>query len=792
MVEMGARDADVAVRVQTIELLNMLRSAEMLEPDDIDTVGQLIFDNEPAVRKAVAQFFVSNINDLYGSSVEDFDKEEYDAALPDVDKVEDFDEPCKLWIKFKCLAQTLSAQAKDPTGSGSKALGVSGIDHLDSRYMVATQAIFSFMPELQEWESLAGYLLHDHSSITTNGAGDVAHAVQEAYKLESGEEIILLDVLYCATKLFITQPPDTQKGSKTNKAKEEFKKRQETAAHNLSAFIPKLHSKFGSIPQAAKSILRLNQLFNPDLVDEIDDDDGEISALLDDINKQFTSHSDTEVLVEATRALRTALGRDSSKEAASRKVNDLWTNLITFHLSPLLLDSGAGGRGSLNTDKTRQLADVTGRLAQLSTVKDCCEVVEGHFKWMASKAARKRNDTFMEVLLQMLKRGEPDDDTPRESGDFEDQACKSVLKVLMFYYRWKLVSIKNAISNNDASQLDAQSLANLTKHKDEFIEALVPIVMTRKPLDSVRIAGILSALDLYVLFATLRNVKSNRSSLDEEVQDSLEVLVAEVNPLIMRAINETHEKMEKRLARKTNKKHIELPLQKAQKAKRRSRGDSANPATTNGHDRDDDDDIDRPPEDSDDEDAAGQQKGSDDEDTSDDDDNLENTADDGTSAKDLKRKTALIAETSLCELTAKIVLALLAGVVSNAKDIKARLQVNRTKLGKSYTQVVAYGDDKKEKGKAKAKGTTDPKTPVKGAAKTKTAAGKKAAPVSEPMVLSDDEIDDDEDEVRREEGDPEALREQGLEDEPTGGDDANEDDDGARVAVEDDDEMMGD
>ncbi|KAK5085905.1 cohesin complex subunit [Lithohypha guttulata] len=822
MVEMGTRDADLTVRVETIELLNMLRSAEMLEPDDIDTIGQLIFDDGALVRRAVAQFVVSNIQDLYNASVEDFDREEYNTILPDVDKIDDFDEPCKLWIKFKALAQILGAQAGGTVNGTKRHVHVAGVENLSSKYMVATQSIFYHMPELQEWESLTGYLLHDHSTATKDSATDLASAVQAAYKLQAGEESILLDVLFVAAKLFILQPDENkpgQKGGRLKKERDESKKRQETAAHNLSAFIPKLYNKFGSIPEAAKSILRLNQLFNPDLVDEFEDDDGEgeINTMVSNISNQFTSHQDEEVLAEAVRTLRAALTHEASREAAMRKVNDLWKEQLSFSLSPLLLDGQ--GRGSLDRERTRQLSDATSRLAQLASVKDCCETIEGRFPWVNRQSTRKRTDTVMDILLQLVRRGNLDDDTPPETAELEDQVCQSSIKILLFYYRWKAVAMRKAASDNDNGRLTTQTLTQLVKHKNEFTEALVPVVVARKPLDSTRLAALLSALDLYVLLATCRNLKSDKNTLNTDEGVDLQDFAREVNESLMAAIMETHEALEKRLARRTNKKNIELPLAKARKSKHQSKENPiTSPGTDDPNNNDEEEAVDRPPEDSDDEDAttnnrnkstANDSSSSDD----DDDDNVDNV-DTTLSQKEAKRKAILVAETSLCELTAKIVLALLARVIPNPKAIRARLQVNRTKLGKSYTQVIAYADDKKDKNRRKSKAgsaTPGPKTPVRGTAAgkgrkavpTTTGGGSsrkvgKAVPISEAMVLSDDDIEDDEEEEqrRREDDDPEVLREQGLEDDPIeqvdeegdGQEGSNEDGNGD----EDEDEIMGD
>ena len=784
MVEMGARDADLNVRVESLEFLNQLRSLDLLEPEDIDTVGQLIFDNEPRVRKAVAQFFVSNIEDLYSAIIEDFDAEQFNDALPDADSVDDPAEPRKSWIKFKCLAQTLGAQTRDSIASTGRKLEIPGIEHLDSRYMVATQAIFSSMPELQEWESLAGYLLYDHSSISaTNDASDISTAVQEAYKLDEGEDVILLDVLFCAARLSLQDATNTtqgQKGKKPTKAdKDQLRAKQETAAHNLSVFIPQLHNKFGSDPHAAKSILRLHQLFDPDLVDDVDEGEGDQSGLLDDVNKQFTTHSDAEVLAEASRALRAALGHESSKEAADKKVNELWHDLTLHTMSPLLAGQNVSQRGTLDREKARQLAGVTGRLAQLASVKDCCEIIEGKMSWQMSKSKRKSNESMMDIILQLVKRGEPDEDTPREAAALEDQTCRFALQILSLYYRWKVVAVRKAIMANEKSVLSTGTLTNLAMRKNDFVEAVLPVITSRRPLDSVRITATLSLVDLFVLFATLRHVKPSKGELEDDVQTNLESLVTELSSTAMAAIMETHERMERRLARKTNKRHLEFPLAKAHRANKRSRRDSATPAV-NDHDADDDE-VDRPPEDSDDEDAAGKRdKESDEESSSEDGDDVDSSPEEGGSAKEAKKKAALMAETSLCELTAKIVLALLAGVVPKSNEVKARLQVNRTKLGKSYTQVIAYLDEKKEKSRARSKGTAAPKTPVK------KAAAKTSAAVIEPMELSDDEIEDEE---QREDYDPETLREQGLDDDPV--EEANDEADNANDPAQDD-EVMGD
>jgi cohesin complex subunit SA-1/2 len=68
---MATRDADVGIRAHTVEVLDLIRDAGLLEPADIDTVGRLVFDMEPRVRKAAGRFFVANVEDVFEANTEE-------------------------------------------------------------------------------------------------------------------------------------------------------------------------------------------------------------------------------------------------------------------------------------------------------------------------------------------------------------------------------------------------------------------------------------------------------------------------------------------------------------------------------------------------------------------------------------------------------------------------------------------------------------------------------------------------------------------------------------------------
>ncbi|KAI9870937.1 MAG: hypothetical protein M1830_003611, partial [Pleopsidium flavum] len=173
LVEMATRDAEASVRASTVELLDLIREAGFLEPDDVDSVGRLVFDSEPRVRKAVVGFFAENINDLYESKIEELGTDgEFDDALGEAAD-DDFDSPRRAWLKLKCLVEVLRSydsednddlpsQIERGAPGANDSLTAAGVD---SRFSLAAQVLYDEIPEIRDWEIMAGYLLFDHSEI---------------------------------------------------------------------------------------------------------------------------------------------------------------------------------------------------------------------------------------------------------------------------------------------------------------------------------------------------------------------------------------------------------------------------------------------------------------------------------------------------------------------------------------------------------------------------------------------------------------------------------------------------
>jgi cohesin complex subunit SA-1/2 len=782
LVEMGARDADINVRAEAIELLDKLRDAELLEPDDIDTIGRLIFDTEPRIRKAVARFFVSNVEDLYAVTTEDFDKAQYQEVLPKKG-VNDVMVPARSWIRFKCLGAVFAGYDNDEESldGAPQSLPLNSI--ADSRYTLATQAIFPYMADLQNWEALAGYLLYDHSSIPSTGDDeDVEFLVQQAYKLSLGEEVILLDVLHAAVKSHLQLVMEPQANRKANSKKDKAKQRQEATAQHLTEYLPKLLNKFGSTPRAASSILRIEQLLDIGLINDFQSGDATYAAILDDISKQFTTHSDKEVLAAASAALRNARNYEQSREAADAKMEEIWSDSVST-LADLLHEKAVGSRGTLDKHALVEVVHTIVRLAELAGVYDCSHILESRMTPKASKRQKARSNkqqTLLDLLVQLLQRGEADEDTTFAFAELEDQLCMAVIELFSLYFRWKVFGLRQAISSKDQSQLSAAKLTELAVMRTSFVEAAAPIIQSRTPLDPVRYRAILTVLELFALFTTIRFMRPEKGDLDEETETNLQSLLARIPEDVIKEVLLSFEKVEKSFARKTRRK-IETVVSKDKKG--------AKGKKTRQDEEQTQEEIEKPPEDSDDEAEHGSDVEADD-----DDDDDEAETEEGKKSKNAKRQAALLAEQNLCELTSKIIFAIAGGAIENAGEVKERLMLNKGKLGKNYTALLTYLEEKK-KAPSKKRPAAD-----KTVDKAQKGKGKKKV-VSEEMVLDDDDIEDsqmgdDPDRPEEEDIDEEEAqrRRELLEDENADGDQAQRDSDGEGEMAGDveDDEIMGD
>lgn len=305
----------------------------------------------------------------------------------------------------------------------------------------------------------------------------------------------------------------------------------------------------------------------------------------------------------------------------------------------------------------------------------------------------------------------------------------------MFYFMWKVRSLTEPInSGEEISDLD---IDHLRGWQDIFATNLIATFSSRASLDTVRLVGAGTYLDLHVLFATLRPTKQTKGKKSQTGQASdgnvhLQSLVNEIESNVQAELTSIFEALEKQFAKKSKRRLAEP-------------SDDEAPEDLESDEDEDDDAV---------------------------------TASE-------RQAEALRAEQQLCELSGKLVLAILAQVIDASGEskgkLRSRLQRNHKQLGPNFKEVVAYLDEPKPKAK---KG---------GASKSQPA--KKAPARSAEMVDEEEEEEDPFADIEHEEGTVEDLRRRELlDEEPEGrGDETGgEEEGGGGHEDEEEDEVMGD
>jgi cohesin complex subunit SA-1/2 len=666
IVEMATHDAEVNVRAAAVELLDILREAGFLEPDDIDSVGKLIFDSDAKVRKAVVGFFAENVNAAYESTVEDMGGEEAlnEALAPADEEEEEYHNPRLEWLKLKCLVDQLLSYDEDEVELPSQIQRMSPGTELElvskgieSRCSLAAQALYDVIPEIRSWEVVAGYLLYDHSQTVQGESDDPETMLRQTCQLEEKHETVLLDILSAVVRIRLQRFAEVQKDKKKTKTQREGDKEdQSDMARRLSLLIPQLLKKFGALPETAALCLQLERELNLDVFEELRQN-AALATLLDDINKQFLTHHNERVLGEAIKSILHAQGSEELRETVDLKVQALWDDLInTF--DALRLDKDLSVRGNLDENVLRGLSNVVLKMSQLVVVSNA-SVLDHIITPTKSKGRGKKaapSTPPVDSILQILDRGVPVEDLDAEIEEADDTFVSHAISVMLGYFLWKCKAC--TIHVEEGTSMPEDELMALVERRDTCITSLMKIMESRKGTAEVRLNAANLLLDIHSMFCNLRIKKGTMAKTPKKTQgrgsnaanDDWEALCRDIDGNTTKLILQILTAWENYLAKLTNKR-LEEP------------------------DIDDDPiDPDDDPE-SDEEDAADEN---------------------GVSEK---RVRVALVEDSLYRFGARVVQAVHAGALDSdgSGTVRKRLERNKMKLTPTWKEVVNYLDVVKQR-----------------------------------------------------------------------------------------------
>lgn len=738
LMEMATQDLDVSVRVAAINVIEALGEAGMLDPDEIDNVGKLIFDSEPRIRKAVVKFFSDVLHASVEQKVEAMGGDDaVDEMFPESEDADD-STPRKEWVEIKALAETLVIYEtqlgdEDDINSGPDASSdMISVIAPETRISLASQVLYEKLDTVRDWNILIGYLLHDHTT-STKANSRSRHSTEATLRQHVAptpqEESILLETLVAAVKQNLAHIAESDKAKK-KPIRSEVTESPEDVALSLAQSIPKLLSKFGADAKTAATVLRLQHLLDLDVFQQLRHDSSTFARLLDGVCTQFTRHTDKAVVADAALALLRARQCEELEESVDLKIVELWDTVVDT-LRSLDVSHDLSNRGDLSEAVLSGLATTLMKMSNLARVKDCVDVLE------AEGTTDVPSAPAIEILTKTVQRGrfqQPDEDLD----DLEDETTSFAIKCCHFYFMWKTVSLTRAIEmQTDVSNDRIRRLASLKK---TYQNNLIHTFSSRAINDDLRLFATGSLCDLHATFSGIKRSLERWSAVGASKKySSLLTLHTEIQPGLIPELINVFDGAERAYAKKT-KKQLNEPAE-------------------------DEDPID--------EDQLS--------DGEDEDDELSPTE---------KRALELRAEKTLCEIAAKYALAILSRVVDqtgpHAGKLRKRLLRNANRLGKNFQETVMYLDEKKlrEAEAAKARRAATRSKSSRPAAP----AAPKSPPKSAEIVVGGDSEDEDD---LPEEGTEEDLRRRELLDDPI--EDPESDEEANHAAgVADDESILGD
>lgn len=716
LVEMATKDAEVSVRVAAISVCDTLRSAGLLQPEEVDAIGRLIFDSEIRVRRAAVAFFNACVQETIDSKVAELGGDEVlDEVFGEADE-DNFESPRKEWVDIKSLAELLAAYdaaVESQNQSSETPELVAAADVLQAKIpttRIATSAsvLSEKLDVVRNWEQLAGYLLFDHTvsskSRSKSAARNAELAVKKAVGPDSSEETILLEVLAASVTFALAQPSDADR-SRRKGARHEATDAQEEVALTLASLIPRLLNKFGADPNMAKVILQMEHALNPSMFQQLRQDSSRYEKLLDEVSVQFNRHDDKAVIAEAAISLSLARQHDDLEEVADGKLSLLWENVINS-LRNFDKTCELRERGNLSAEHLTDLSSITTKMSNLAKISDCIDILELEGRSIDSSSPS------IEILAGIVNRGTFAQIEDRID-DLEDEVVTSALRTCQFYFMWKVRSLEKMIQTR--ADIADSTVVELQKLRRTVQDHLINTLSSRALVDEVRLLATQSLCDIHILFGFMRN--SVEASGNGDKYKKVASMAQEITPGLLPELVAIFDGIERRYAKKT-KKVLNEPA-------------------------DDEDPVDDEPSDDEDEDEG--------------------------LSREQRYMSEIKDEHALCDLAGTYVRAIVCKVADqsgpHAGRLRKRLLRNQNKLGKNYQEVVAYLDNRKRAellyGKT-GKGS-------KASAKKPTAASSNKPAVSEEIVVDDD--DEQENvfaEADPEEGSREDLRRRELleDDEP--------------------------
>lgn len=693
LVEMATSDAEVLVRTASIELLEILRDNGLLEPNDVDAVGCLIFERDDKVRKTSARFLAAGINELYDAKIDQLGGLEAFEELP---IPEDFVSPRIEWIKLKCLAETLQAYQTEELPQDIDRARLGGelnlnVTKVESRFTHAAEDLREKIKEVDDWRVVAGYLLFEFPSKASRKTNDLVGRIKKECVLSDKEELILLHVLLVGARHEITSLAEILATSKNKKQTSDARADLDEAASHLLVTLRELLERYGDSPESSSVLLQLQQSLGLQAIQDLGIDSASWDGLLEQTKRQFLSHTNSTVLDQAVQIILRAKSSGELEDIAKEKLTELW-EAVVLDFVQLVDFSTIDQRGKTSAQNLEAFSDNLLRMLRLATISDPTSALNDQAP-LAKVGGKGSNKALIDCLLSLTARAQHN--TRNASIDkLEDRVAQTAAEIVLFYFRWHFISIGKRVSAPHGEEVPYEELEPLAIQWDSYTTALSATLQQRRAKDEICAAFAGLQIDVHMSAGTLKTIDR-----DPNVNDYYTVLIMDLDSDKQKSIMKAFAGAEAAYAELT------------QTALEFSRQD------------DDLNDFDEDPQSDDEEDEESQSQAN----------------------REAKMTATLLAERRLCQLTSKIVLAVL-GDFLDKKPTRQRVERNKQKLGANFKQVCKYFDLESSGKKLKPKDSRPPVNALSNGVSKSKARGRRNNAIDAESE-EEDEIEDDEHEV---------------------------------------------
>ncbi|ORZ25973.1 hypothetical protein BCR42DRAFT_401343 [Absidia repens] len=534
--EMALYDVDPSVRVHAIGLCNTLyiNDKNIISDSGRKALTNLVSSSNSRIRKSVAPFVKSIIDtDIFRPTL---DRVEQSLSALTVTTTAAESESSisrnhrttatyssnalkpsanKSWVVFKSIAEFLSPRIKLTaninTDENSLRLDdVSVFDHHTIQIIDNTvESIWSLIQELQDYQAMAIYLSHDHSTIGSSQhmdyeLGDPVDDTVElepCYQLTDVEESVLLYVfVICLNKLAKNENSNEKK---KDNAQSHLDETPNKITQTLIQFLPKLIRKYGDDMNILSQLTQLPQLMNMNVYLELRKEDA-YKDLLQQLCKLYSTITLPEILQTCSSSIHHMMKATFLSESNGPLMVDLRKRIVSQ-----VRDACRGKElytARFTTDDLHTIATTVTRLDYLIGIVDTTDDMDDTSDMKAD---------VMDLMGELVDRSVL-------GYDGESQIGQSALSILFRYLVWRC----SYLVEDGMVAFDTAMLNKIERRRNWTIEKCTELLFTTDdtaPLPEVQRLAFSVLIDTYTIFSSDMFLKSDLNLLHHKCNNATQL-----------------------------------------------------------------------------------------------------------------------------------------------------------------------------------------------------------------------------------------------------------------------------